>query len=102
MADVQLTITAKNGYVPLILEAMAHYADKPLLIEGLMDSKSHFEFSYPAKGGDSNKVWAEKFIKQLVRSIVRMYKLREDSIRYSGDIDSVALPLQDVPDEIVE
>ncbi|MCK5605733.1 hypothetical protein KAR91_27810 [Candidatus Pacearchaeota archaeon] len=102
MADVELTITAINGHVPLILEAMAHYAEKTLAIEGQSDRSSRFEFTYPAKGSDSNKIWAEKFIKQLVRAVVRMYKLREDTIRYSEDINDVQPPSQSVPDEIVE
>lgn len=100
MADVTLTITAKNGHVPRIMDALNNSADKKINIA--IDGGYDFQWSFPPKGSRTSKEFAQDFIKDFTRAFVRCYEFDIDVNRFDGDVDNINKPSQNVPDGIVE
>lgn len=101
MADIQLEITGVSEHVPLILEAFQFYEGNSIEMSSPLKS-DRFEFTFPVKGNDTNKDFAENVVKECIKAIVKMYKLGQDRDRYSSDVSNVTLPDHNVPDGIVQ
>lgn len=100
MPDITLSVTVPDAQVQRVMDAINGRAD--IDIKLTTDGSPGFTFSYEAKqGGESNLQYGERFVKELIRGLVREYELNVDTLRYETDINAVSQPTQNVPDGIV-
>lgn len=102
MADISVTIIFKDAHVTRILDAFNDYADLNLTIRP--EGQSEWRWSYlPKQGGESNIEFGERVLKELIRAFVRCREYNDDVFnRYNVDVQTVTLPSQNVPDDIVD
>jgi len=102
MADIILETKIPSVLASRALEYLNKAADKNIEIN-IMDLMARWEFSYQAKqAGETNKQYAERVIRELVKGLMRAIDLAEDSERHNTEVSNLVLPNQDVPDNIVE
>ena len=102
MADIILETKIPSVLASRALEYLNKAADKNIEIN-IMDLMARWEFSYQEKQTEeTNKQYAERVIRELVRGLMRAIDLSEDSERYNTEVSTLILPNQDVPDNIVE
>ena len=100
MADINLSLVVKDSHLTRVFDALSGYASAS--IDFRIDRGEEHNWAYLPQGADTNKQWAERFLRQLVRAFVRCYELNTDIDRYKTELDSVSPPSQSVPDGIVE
>lgn len=102
MADQQLTITIKDAYANRVKNAIEFFAEHEIRIVNT-DVKFRFKYSFLSKqGGENNRQFYERFLKETLRAFVRCYELGSDRDREIAAVNAVPPPSQNVPDEIVE
>ena len=102
MADIILETKIPSVLASRALEYLNKAAGKNIEIN-IMDLMARWEFLYQEKQtGETNKQYAERVIRELVKGLMRAIDLSEDSERYNTEVSTLILPNQDVPDNIVE
>ena len=109
-AAVSLTITVPTQYTTQVLEAMQTLAGTDMTIEArghTYNAENEFDGRWdfriqPKDPNETNKDFAERFTKELLRASVRVVKSYEERTRYNTEVGEVEPPDVNVPDEIIE
>ena len=108
-AAVEVTITVPTEHAAKVLTAFNVLAGKKLHLEAENDPNDPNEYIagwyfevQPKDPNETNKQFAERFTKQLVRASVRMVDKAADSKRYWDAVKAVPMPDVNIPDEIIE
>jgi hypothetical protein len=100
MADVTLNVTIPDAHVATVLRMLNGLADKDLFLRsnGVIEWKFNF---IGKQSGETNKAFAERYIKQFIRASVRLNEYKLDAKRHEMETLAITKPAQNVPDEIV-
>ena len=102
MADIILETKIPSTLASRALDYLNKAAGKNIEIN-ITDLMARWDFSYQEKqAGETNKQYAERVIRELVKGLMRAIDLAEDSERYNTEVSTLVTPNQDVPDNIVE
>jgi hypothetical protein len=109
-AAVSLTITVPDIHVPTVLSAMNKLTDMYITLEAggsITDPRNEFSGRWdfriaPKDPNETNKQFADRFTKELLRASVRVVKSYEEHKRYRTDIGAIEPVDVNVPDGIIE
>ncbi len=109
MPDVEVAITVPSVHTARVLAALDAVADTDLVLvaRGSRDLPSgedyfgKFHVRINEKDvGESNKGFAERFAKELLRTIVRLHEHSTDTSRHKAETEAIDPVSTDVPDEV--
>ena len=101
MADITLQLTIPDQYITRVLNAFETLADKDIIVV-VESEKAQFSYNYESKQqGETNRDFADRAIKECIRSIVRVADYIIDKERYDAEVTNISPAGQDVPDDII-
>jgi len=99
MADLNITITIPENYIPRVQEAFNSLAATEI---ELKNEFARIFFEIPEKQtGESNLQFGRRFIRKAMKQFVRLHELDEDGDRYKSEVSAVSPPEESVPDDII-
>lgn len=99
MADINITITIPDAWVSRVQDAITGQAEKRISTQF---ESANLSYQYTAKGGAETWIeFAGRVFKEHLKQQIKLYELSEDIARYDSEINSIDLPSEDVPDEIL-
>ncbi len=109
-AAVSLTITVPDQYTAQVLVAMNTLAGTDMTLEARGTSPNpedefngYWDFIIsPKDPNETNRQFAERFTKELLRASVRVVKSYEERERYNNEVGAVNPPDVNVPDEVIQ
>jgi hypothetical protein len=100
MAEIELQATLNGEYMTRIFDGFNGCAGINIVMQP--EGGSDWTWMYaPKQGGETDKDYAERIVREMIRAIVRCSEYSEDVVRHSEDVNDITPPSQDVPDEIV-
>ena len=108
-AAVDMTITVPDAAVTPVLEAMEMLAGTHMTLEarGHGNPEEEFDgrwdFTIAEKAaGETQKQFAERFTKELLRASVRLVRQAEEDARYRAEIAEIEPPDVNIPDGVIQ
>jgi hypothetical protein len=106
MADVVLNITVPDAWTTKVLSAFNAITDTHITIDARDPDPASFngrwDFTIAAKGGgESNKQFGERVLRELGKAVVHMVDKAEDYDRYKTAVAAVPPAESDVPDGVL-
>ena len=98
MADIDITITIPDAWVPRVQDALTNQANKSISID--FDNAT-IRYSYDPKGSDTWVEFAERAFKEHLKNQIKVSELSIDNERYRTDISEIEQPSEDVPENIL-
>jgi cysteinyl-tRNA synthetase len=100
MANVTLSVTIPDAHVDTVLRMLNNLSGKNLFLRsnGVIEWKFNFDGK---QNGETNKAFAERYIKSFIRASVRLNEYTMDAQRHATETLAIAQPAQNVPDEII-
>lgn len=102
MADVQLTVTIPSDAVARVTSAVHGLAGRALELQDT-GTGTTMRVSYnEQQAGESAVEFAQRWLKTIGLSMIKLYELGTDRSRYSSEIASIALPQESVPADVLQ
>lgn len=110
MADVALEIIVPDAWVTKVLDAFNIITYTHMTVEASnhgpnpedeFDGRWDFHIS-PKNGGENNKQFGERVLRELGKAIVNMVDYAEDRTRYNIEIAAISPPESDVSDDVLQ
>ncbi len=109
MADVILNVTVPDAWVTRVLDAFNEIADTHMEISSrghnpnpALDFDGRWDFTIsPKSGGENNKEFAERVLRELGKAVVNLVDKAEDYDRYRTEVAAVTPAVSDVPTDIL-
>lgn len=107
--SIILNITVPDEWATKVLEAFEIITGTQMSIESrrfvsnLQDEfDGRWDFVIQSKQPDeTNKQFGERVLRELGKAIVCMVDKAEDDVRYRNEVNAIALPSSDVPEDIL-
>jgi len=99
---VTLTVTIPTEHQSRVLDAIAEYADKTIQMTIRVIDVDKWEWTFPEQGTDTPTEWGEKILQKFLVNLVKCYEFNLDLDRYNAEINTIDLPAENVPEDIVE
>ena len=109
MADININLKIPNAHVSTAWKAINALADTHMTIEARghasdpvdkLDVRFDFRIELQ-KDGETNKQFAERWLSEYVRAVIKGYWLSVDNKRYREDVSAVSLPMESVDDGVI-
>jgi hypothetical protein len=100
MADVTLSVVIPDAHVNTILQMLTEFAGKTMVLKagGVIE----WPFTFVEKqAGETNRAFAERYIKTFIRASARLYSYTKDAQRHASETLAITKPTQSIPDTIV-
>jgi hypothetical protein len=100
MADVNLTITIPDEHVSRVEDAFNGLAGEDITLDSIsLNSRKEFNIS-PKEGGETDKQFAERFIRQSMWRFVKLWEQHEHDDDYEADVSAIIHVQDSVPEGV--
>ena len=107
MPDQFITLRIPEEHLTLAGNALHGLADARIDINAHKSTpeeefNGNWNFSYlPKQEGESQKEFAQRFVKTIFKAFVKLYDYAEDQDRYRTDVSGITPASEDVPEDVI-
>jgi hypothetical protein len=99
MADISLTITIPESYVPRVRESFHGMANREIQVS---HKNANLTLKYDPKGmQETEKQFAQRVLKSLGKTLIGVFEYNVDVDRHAEEVNKIAIPSVEIPDDLI-